>query len=211
MTIKQRNPNPPPPDGFVMPKPVRIPLPPALTAAPGLSARVLGGTCAACGKPRDSHGAPAPGDPLGCTGVPFSLSVPEAMVTIRKPASLGHTAALPPVEEPQWVTCDCLRTAHLYSGSCRGVVRSVPAPVLVELPPDDYAPRCDFRSALDGQQCMLSAKHQGPHDPHGSPIDHYLGRVRDFLRRVEPLIPPEHLAEFRGAVRDLNRTPAVDR
>jgi hypothetical protein len=77
------------------------------------------------------------------------------MVTIRKPASLGHTAALPPVEEPQWVTCDCLRTAHLYSGSCRGVVRSVPAP---DPEPEKSASHPDFGGAAGNVALILKVQ-----------------------------------------------------
>jgi hypothetical protein len=173
------------------------------TAAPGLSARVLGGSCAACGKPRDAHGAPAPGDPLGCTGVPFSLSVPEAMVTIRKPASLGHTAALPPVEEPQWVTCDCLRTAHLYSGSCRGVVRSVPAP-----DPEPIDERALYRAV------QLAARDL----PDGFQIHVSVERGSGWVSLEYPGVPFEYRPDGGGCrskildcVAKAKATPVVDR
>jgi hypothetical protein len=77
------------------------------------------GPCGYCGKPPSSHS----GAELSCPGF----------------ETLGHVylapaISLPPVEVSAieewttWVTCDGLRAPHLYSSSCCGVVRSVPAP-----------------------------------------------------------------------------------
>jgi hypothetical protein len=53
-------------------------------------------------------------------------------------------------EPPCWVTCDIVRSPHLYSSSCRGVVRSVPAP---EASVDDTrAAARDVASALERWQ-----------------------------------------------------------
>jgi hypothetical protein len=72
-------------------------------SAPGLAARVIGGNCAACGKPRKDHGAPnPPDDVLGCESLPIPLiGGPLLCVFCNHPAHAGKPCG---VATP-WCSC----------------------------------------------------------------------------------------------------------
>jgi hypothetical protein len=83
-------------------------------ASPGAKEPPL---CASCGLPSMAPLVKNAAGALLCS----------ACEKLERAAAL-HGGVLPRPAEALWVTCDALREPHLYSSSCCGVVRSVPAP-----------------------------------------------------------------------------------
>jgi len=151
-----------------------------LSSAPGLSARVMGGNCASCGKPRHSHGAAAAGDPLGCR---------TAGSNLEAPAAAGDVFLKERRDDPllgRWVTCDFRSDPHPYDQDyCRGVIQIVPAP---EVEVEDAR----LEAAL-AERDRLTALINTP-------------EILDFVKAVQ--IEAVHQRERWGAAQDEGKTAA---
>jgi hypothetical protein len=91
----------------------------------------------------------------GC-GVCGAKSLPE-------PEGKNSSAALELPE--QWVTCDVRRDPHVYSGSCRGVVQSVPAPVEASAPAREAAVDISRDPRTGGVRFVVAPSEKSPaHD-----------------------------------------------